>query len=142
MENKILGIALNEEITFEVTIDKISLLDKILKRKSRKYIIKRFTTLKQNIEITKLLIGIPDFDFDNKSDSELLQLNIDYIAKYSDIILKIVALILKEKNIQFLRNNLSNKDLLNMLLDIFGMIDFQSFTSTIALLRNKASLKS
>jgi hypothetical protein len=68
-------------------------------------------------------------------------LNFDFIAKYSDKIVEIIGYVLGEKDLKFIKRNLSNKDLFSVIVEIIPLMDIQSFMTTITLMRNKVSLK-
>ena len=140
-EKKMLGIASDESIIFTILIENPTLIQKILRKKNRIYEVKKHTTLNQNIKIAKLLIDIPELKIKDLSESELLDKNIEYVAKYSETLIEVISILLKEKDKEFLKNNLSNSDIFAIILEMLGMVDFQAFTTTIVLTRNKTSLQ-
>lgn len=140
IEKVILGIGSNEKIKFEVMIRKPSFLQRLKREKSRIYEVNRYTTLSQNEKITKILIDIPEV-VSFESDSEVLLLNIEYMSKHTQKILKIISILTGEKDLKFLGQNLESQDFLNIVMTMFEMLDFKSFMSSIHLIRNKGSLK-
>jgi len=139
-EQKLLGLAADEQIIITITIENPTLLQRILKKEFREYVVRRHTNLEQNIRIAKILSRIPVFDLENK-DNETIKKNIELVAEHTEDILEVICILLKTNDKKFLLKNLSNQDMFAIVVDMLAMIDLQAFTSTIVLTRNKTSLK-
>lgn len=139
-EKKLFGIALNEKEEIGIIIKNQTFWQKLRGIKERKYLVNKFTNMYQNQQIAQLYVQIPPIDFD-KSNSEIFQQNINIIAEHGYKIAQIIGILLYEKNIKFIMTNLDNKDGFQIMSILFEFIDYQSFMSTIALVRNSVSLE-
>jgi len=149
IEKHLIGVALNEKIRFEIVFDKPTFFQRLLKKTSKVYEVAKYTTTSQNLKITEILLSVSEFKFDNTADSKqsfeesikVVAEGLDNVYKHTDKLIDIISILFSEKNKTLLKNNLSNRDISDIILQFFGMIDLQSFAGTIALIRNKASLK-
>ena len=141
IEKVLLGIAGGEDITFKIVNDNPTFLEKVFRKKYFTFTVRRFTTLDQNIRINKLLLSIPEFNLEDKSDSEAFVLSVNFTAKYTEIMIDIISILLRTNKKSILRRNLMNKDIFEIYVQMLAMIDYQSFMTSTALIRSKVGLK-
>lgn len=141
-EKYVLGVALNDKIEFEVLIDERNFFHRLMGKKSKIYYVREHVNLNKTIRIAQKLLEIPKFVFEGKSDSELLQQNIETVAKYKDKIVIMIGILFNTKNYKFLEKNLDDTSMFKIVTIMFKMVGDINFMNTIGLLRSKTSLKS
>lgn len=146
-ENIQLGIALDEKINFNISIDNQTFFQKVFRIKEKTYQVSKYTNLAKNIQITKLIIELSAFDYGDKPKKDSLEDSLKLIASgleiiesHTDRFVDIISILLNERNKKFLKMNLSNKDISDIIMQFFGMIDLQSFATATTLIRNKVGL--
>lgn len=146
-ENIQLGIALDEKINFDISIDNPTFLQRIFRIKSKVYHVSKYTNLDKNVRITKLIIELSEFNYGDKpaesslEDSlKMIASGLEIIESHTDKFAEIISILLNERNKQFLKKNLSNKDISEIIMQFFGMVDLQSFATATTLVRNKVGL--
>lgn len=141
-EKIVIGVALNEKVPFDIVIDERNLFQKLTGKKNQIFYVRRHINLDKTIKLTQKLLEIPEFIFEGKSDSELLNQNIETIANYTDTIVEIIGILLDTKKHKFLKKNLDNESMFIIVTAMFDMINPLVFMNTIGLLKSKASLLS
>ncbi len=139
-EKLLLGIANMDPVIVDIVISKPNILEKLFKKESKQ--IKLYPlVLNDLIEVTKILIEIPEYSFDGKTDNKLFLESLDLITNHAEKFLKVISIFtgLKEK---FLNRNLTTEDILKLIQLVVKMSDIQNFMISIALTRATASLKS
>jgi len=139
-EKMVLGVALNEKVSFPVIIDERNFFQRLIGKKQEVFYARRHINLDKSIRITQKLLKIPEFVIGDKSDSELLYQNIETIANHTEKIIEIICILFNTKKHKFIRDNLDNEDMFKIIVAMFDMIGQLAFMNTIGLLRSKASL--
>jgi len=141
-EKMMLGVALNEKISFDIIIDERNFFQRLTGKKNEVFYVREYLNLDKTIRISKKLLEIPEFVIEDKSDSELLYQNIETIAIHTDKIVEIICILFNTKKHKFIKDNLKNEDMFKIVTAMFKMTGHLAFMNTIASLRSKASLKS
>ena len=139
VEKNILNSVKNSPQTVTIDILKPTIWERITRKEKRLFTVYPLV-LAQNIEITKILLDIPEIDTKGKDDVKLWFETITYVSEHTDKMVKIVSILLGAKP-KFILKNVTNQELFELVQMVFAFADFQSFMSTIVLTRAKTSLK-
>lgn len=114
-ENQMNDLISETPLRFEISIKKRSLIQKIRKEKSRVYEV-RHLVLSDLIKINSLLDKCRNI-FDVDGEYTVLK-PIKFLSRHQKSIIEIISIFLQENDKQFLSKNLTEKDIINIILSI------------------------